>query len=122
MDTKQQIQRALAEAVAAAFPDIPAPAPEAIQLTVPRQREHGDLATNLAMAIAKPLDRPPRHVAEALADRLRTHPAIERADVAGPGFLNLTIRAEAVAAILQQIETEGERFGTTDLGRGRRAL
>lgn len=120
MDTKQQIQRALAEAVAAAFPDIPAPVPEAIQLTVPRQREHGDLATNLAMAIAKPLGRPPRHVAEALADRLRTHPAIERADVAGPGFLNLTIRAEAVAAILQQIETEGERFGTTDLGRGRR--
>src|SRR6056297_1755581 len=57
----------------------------------PRDPAHGDMATNAAMVLAKPAGMKPRDIAAALAEHLAADPRIERAEVAGPGFLNLRL-------------------------------
>jgi arginyl-tRNA synthetase len=57
----------------------------------PRDAAHGDVTTNAAMVLAKPAGTKPRTLAEALAKRLASHPDIEAAEVAGPGFVNITL-------------------------------
>jgi arginyl-tRNA synthetase len=118
MDIKAQIQTALAQALAAAFPGADLPSGSEIQLTPPRQKEHGDLATNIAMSLAKRLGQPPRGIAEAIAERLRDHDVVECADVAGPGFLNITLRRGAAAGVLRRIAEEADRFGRSEGGKG----
>src|SRR5262245_1343939 len=56
----------------------------------PREPSHGDMATNAAMVLAKDAGKKPRELAEALAEKLRADPLIEKVEVAGPGFINLT--------------------------------
>ena len=72
---------------------------------------HGDLATNAAMLVAKPLGRNPIEVAEALAARLRSNPLIENAEVAKPGFVNIRLSTHAYATILQEIATGAATYG-----------
>src|SRR6516164_5643376 len=57
----------------------------------PRDASHGDMATNAAMVLAKDAGAKPRDLAEAIAARLRADPLVEKVDVAGPGFINLTL-------------------------------
>jgi arginyl-tRNA synthetase len=87
-----------------------------IALDRPRQTDHGDVACNLALQLAKPLRQPPRQVAQGLLEallRLDAGAMIERAEVAGPGFINLWLTAATkqavVAAILHDAETFGDR-------------
>ena len=84
----------------------------------PRDPAHGDMATNAAMVLAKPAGAKPRDIAEALAARLSDDPRIARADVAGPGFLNLRLAdgvwTDLVAAILGD-----PAYGRSDQGQGR---
>src|SRR5918993_4135354 len=61
----------------------------------PRDPGHGDMATNAAMVMAKDAGKKPRELAEAIAAKLRSDPLIAKVDVAGPGFINLTLRLEA---------------------------
>ena len=60
----------------------------------PRDAAHGDMATNAAMVLAKPAGQPPRAIADVLAERLAGQGAIESAEVAGPGFINLRLKAD----------------------------
>jgi arginyl-tRNA synthetase len=80
----------------------------------PRNREHGDYATNIALRLAKAAGRPPREVAELLAAELREHPGIAKVDVAGPGFLNITLAQGALGQIAVNAVTAGEAYGRTD--------
>ena len=82
----------------------------------PRQREHGDYATNVALVLAKPLGKPPRAVAEAIAARLRDASGIAGVDVAGPGFLNVTLAGDALGALAGTIVTAGNAYGRSDVG------
>jgi arginyl-tRNA synthetase len=101
--------RAGLEAVAAATGiDGPLPEPE---LSTPRQKEHGDFATNVALAAAKRAGRPPRELAAAIVDALEPVPFVERVEVAGPGFINVTVAAEELQLVLRSIAEAGERFG-----------
>ncbi|GLY54461.1 arginine--tRNA ligase [Lentzea sp. NBRC 102530] len=75
--------------------------PEQVTVERPRNPEHGDYATNVALQLAKKAGVPPRDLATWLAEALLAHPAIAKADVAGPGFLNLTIATEAQGAIVR---------------------
>jgi arginyl-tRNA synthetase len=77
----------------------------------PKNPEHGDYTTNIALRLAKPAGRPPREVAELLAGRLRAADGIERADVAGPGFLNITLGAGTLGAAAREIVTAGGEYG-----------
>src|SRR5579863_4582014 len=61
----------------------------------PRDLSHGDVATNAAMVLAKDAGKKPRDLAEALAEKLRADDVVAGADVAGPGFINLTLKADA---------------------------
>jgi arginyl-tRNA synthetase len=92
--------------------------PEQVTVERPRNPEHGDYATNIALQLAKKAGVSPRDFATWLADALREQPAIARADVAGPGFLNLTIATEAQGAIVEDALRDG--YGTGVELKGRR--
>ncbi len=86
-----------------------------------RDPSHGDLATNLAMLLARQLGRPPRAVAAALRDALQLPPGFARkVEVAGPGFLNVFLEGEQVAAVLPEVLARGAAFGRSDAARGQR--
>jgi arginyl-tRNA synthetase len=84
----------------------------------PRDLEHGDLATNAAMVLAKAAGKPPRAIAEALVTQLRKHAAIEAAEIAGPGFINLRVRAEFWRARLLDVLKAGLAYGDSGVGKG----
>lgn len=89
----------------------------------PKDRNHGDWATNVALVLAKEAGVPPRTIAQAIVDHLRLQGTfLDRAEVAGPGFINFYLtpgwRAHVVAHVLGQ----GDAFGRTDRGQGQRVL
>jgi arginyl-tRNA synthetase len=77
----------------------------------PRDPSHGDMATNAAMVLAKDAKAKPRDLADAIAARLRADPLIASVDVAGPGFINLTLKPEAWADALRTVLREGAAYG-----------
>ena len=89
-----------------------------VPLERPKNREHGDWASNIAMKLARQAGANPREFAEALAAALRELPGIAAVDVAGPGFINLTLDAAAAGALARTIVEEGETFGRGDLYSG----
>jgi arginyl-tRNA synthetase len=82
----------------------------------PRDATHGDMATNAAMVLAKDAGKKPRDLAEAIAEKLRADPLIEKVDVAGPGFINLTLKPAAWINELRTVLTAGADFGRGNLG------
>ncbi len=87
---------------------------------VPRQPEHGDFATNAAMLLAKRLHRPPREIAGALAEALAQSPGVTRAEVAGPGFVNVWLAQDRWRALLVEILGAGPSYGASDAGKGQK--
>jgi len=83
----------------------------AIEVEFPRDPSHGDLSSNAAMILAKPARMKPRDIAEALKAHLAGETIIERIDVAGPGFLNLTFKASFWQGVISEIERQGEGYG-----------
>lgn len=86
----------------------------------PRDALHGDMATNAAMVLAKPAKSKPRDIAEALAAKLLADDRITAADVAGPGFLNLTLDPACWTAIVPLAIKAGADFGRSDMGQGKK--
>ncbi|MGB7983415.1 MAG: arginine--tRNA ligase [Candidatus Nanopelagicales bacterium] len=85
----------------------------------PKNRDHGDYATNVAMTLAKPARTSPRAIGELLAARLVSSPAIARAEVAGPGFVNITLETASQGEVASRIVAEDGHYGhgTTQAGR-----
>ncbi|RSM62852.1 arginine--tRNA ligase [Amycolatopsis sp. WAC 01376] len=88
--------------------------PEKVTIERPRNPEHGDYATNLALQVAKKAGMKPRDFADALAEALAATDGIDSAEVAGPGFLNLRLAADAQGQIVQQVLDAGEKYGLGD--------
>jgi arginyl-tRNA synthetase len=84
----------------------------------PRDPAHGDIATNAAMVLAKDAGRKPRELAEAIADKLRADALVAKVDVAGPGFINLTLKPAAWIAALRGAVQLGAQYGASDIGQG----
>src|SRR5262245_43816008 len=84
----------------------------------PRDPTHGDMATNAAMVLAKDAGKKPRDLAEAIAGKLRADPLVEKVDVAGPGFINLTLKPAAWTGELRAVLAAGKDYGRSDLGKG----
>ncbi|WP_407174624.1 arginine--tRNA ligase [Bradyrhizobium sp. STM 3562] len=82
----------------------------------PREASHGDMATNAAMVLAKEAKAKPRDLAEAIAARLREDALIAKVDIAGPGFINLTLKPQAWADALRTVLREGEAYGRCPAG------
>jgi arginyl-tRNA synthetase len=82
----------------------------------PRDASHGDMATNAAMVLAKEAKAKPRDLAEQIAARLRADDLIASVDVAGPGFINLTLKPAAWSEALRTVLREGARYGQSTTG------
>ncbi len=110
----------LTEGVRTALAKAGLPEPEACVWEVPRVAEHGDYATNAAMALARAARRPPRQIAEAIVKHFPSMPEVERIEVAGPGFLNVFLSPIWCAAALREILEAGDAYGCSDAERSRR--
>ncbi|MGC1235943.1 MAG: arginine--tRNA ligase [Xanthobacteraceae bacterium] len=84
----------------------------------PRDAAHGDMATNAAMVLAKDAGRKPRELAETIAEKLRADALVAKAEVAGPGFVNITLRPAAWVDTLRAAVGLGATYGKIDLGNG----
>src|SRR5436190_4526883 len=82
----------------------------------PRDATHGDMATNAAMVLAKEAKTKPRDLAEKIAEKLRADPLITAVDIAGPGFINLTLNPSAWAEELRAVLREGAAYGKSTIG------
>ncbi|MCF6505974.1 arginine--tRNA ligase [Blastococcus sp. MG754426] len=113
--TPEQLQDVVRTAVAAVVGRgaLPVDVPAEVVVERPKNPEHGDYATNVALRLAKPAGRPPREVAGLLAEELRAHPGVAGVDVAGPGFLNITLAQGALGKIAVDAVTAGEAYGRT---------
>ncbi len=84
----------------------------------PRDASHGDIASNVAMMLAKPAQMKPREIAELLAETLKTDADIAKVEVAGPGFLNITLAPSVWHGLIRAIAAEGANYGRPGIGRG----
>ena len=83
----------------------------------PRDPTHGDMATNAAMVLAKDAGKKPRELAEAIAEKLRADPIVEKVDVAGAGFINLTLKPHMWGEALRVVLESGANYGRSDIGK-----
>jgi arginyl-tRNA synthetase len=83
----------------------------------PRDPAHGDMATNAAMVLAKDAGKKPRELAQAIADALAADEIVQKVDVAGPGFINLTLKPAAWTEALRAAIRAGVDYGKSDVGR-----
>ncbi|MBX9246441.1 arginine--tRNA ligase [Actinotalea ferrariae] len=123
--TPAELSEALRAVLTSAVEDgtLPVPAdalPATVTVERPRSREHGDWATNVAMQLAKKAGMPPRALAEALAARLGEVPGVAKVDVAGPGFLNITLDTAAAGGLARTVVEAGERYGRSEALAGQR--
>jgi arginyl-tRNA synthetase len=121
---RERLQQALTAAVEGLLSEVgDAGAPPAIALEPPKQAEHGDFATNAALVLAKRLRKPPRAVAEALVAKLGSAGGlVARAEIAGPGFVNLWLERARWRGVLQDILVAGSDYGRSDAGKRRKVM
>jgi arginyl-tRNA synthetase len=91
-----------------------------IQIDRTRDKSHGDLASNIALTLAKPAQRKPRELADLICAALPANSLVTRTEVAGPGFINFFLSDDSNQAVIRRILEQGKAFGTSDTGRGRK--
>jgi arginyl-tRNA synthetase len=109
------IVASLADLSAGGAISLPAGAPEIVTVERPRQKGHGDYATNVALQLAKGAGMTPRDLAELVADRLRAAEGIAGVETAGPGFLNISVDAGAQGVVADDIVAAGSAYGSSDV-------
>ncbi|AMM33219.1 arginine--tRNA ligase [Sinomonas atrocyanea] len=106
------ISACLADAVRAG--ELSVDVPEEIRVERPKNRDHGDWATNIALQLGKRAGMAPRQLAELIAGRLATVEGVASVEIAGPGFLNVTLDAAAAGALAKSIVEAGAAYGTNE--------
>lgn len=121
---KEQIQNLVRRAVEALPEEVLSPEdrPSAVQVERTRDRAHGDLATNVAMTLAKPAKRNPRQLAELVIEQLPESGMVDRVEIAGPGFINFFLAPAAYHAVVRDILDRGDDWGRSEQGRGHSVL
>lgn len=94
--------------------------PDSVVVERPKNPEHGDYATNLALQVGKKAGVNPRELAGWLAEQLAADPAVDSADVAGPGFLNVRLAADAQGEIISAVLEAGDDYGHSENYRGQK--
>ncbi|MDQ7030583.1 MAG: arginine--tRNA ligase [Ardenticatenia bacterium] len=113
------VEEALRAAVKAGdLPEVPVPD---VPVERPKHAQHGDFATPVALSLARPMRRAPRQIAEAIVRHLPPNAVIERADVAGPGFVNFHLSPVWVARQVDNVLAKGAHYADVNLGHGRHA-
>ncbi|MEW8399087.1 MAG: arginine--tRNA ligase [Candidatus Thiodiazotropha sp.] len=119
---KKQIEQLVAAALQQLIQDgvIPQGAVVAPKIERTRDSRHGDFSTNIAMVLAKPAGANPRELAQRLLDALPASDLLEGCAIAGPGFINFTLAASAYHSLIPAILDQGQGYGRSELGRGKR--
>lgn len=119
---KPQIAELLSAAVASlkAQGTLPADLELRIQIDNTRDKAHGDLATNLAMMLAKPAGKNPRELAQLLVDALPANTLVEKVEIAGPGFINFYLSDASTASLVKAVLEQKEAYGRNNDGAGRK--
>ncbi len=118
-DLRSQLESWLAEGLLAVAPErVGTP----VELDRPKQPEHGDFASNIALQHAKALKRNPRELAQALVAALPKSDLVQKIDVAGAGFINIFVTPAARQVVVARILAEGDRYGCADARRGERVM
>ena len=123
--TQQQIREIIAGAFAAASRtgDLPNAAPADFIVEVPADTSKGDFATNAAMTNARTMRMPPVKIAQALLGHMDlSGTLLDRAEAAGPGFINFFVKPQWFGAILDEITAAGGRYGRSDYGAGKKVM
>ena len=97
---------------------VPHGLPTTVTVERPRQKGHGDYATNIALQLAKKAGTNPRDLATLVQKHLLEAPGVAAVEVAGPGFLNITVEAGAQGAVAAQVVTAGSAYGRSEVGAG----
>jgi arginyl-tRNA synthetase len=116
----ETIVDALASLVADGAITLPDGVPTQVTVERPRQKGHGDYATNVALQLAKKAGTNPRAFADLVAERLRAADGIAEVEVAGPGFLNVTVEAGAQGQVAADVVAAGAAYGSSDAFAGER--
>ena len=117
---QQKVKTALHQAVIDAELTEEASIPQVL-LETPRNKENGDYATNIAMQLTKLAKQPPRAIAEAIIEKIdKESAAIEKIDVAGPGFINITLKKDYLQEVVKTVLEQGAEYGRTNAGQGER--
>ncbi len=98
--------------------ELSVPVPDVVVVERPKNRDHGDYATNVALTLAKAAGKPPREVAQLLATRLEQVDGIDTVEIAGPGFLNVRLAGAALSQVIAQVLTAGAAYGGNDRAAG----
>ncbi len=125
MGVEEQIRLAVSDAleVLIAREQLPAEAASvSFQVERPKHADHGDLATNVALVLAKRAKRKPRELAEVIGKELEGHDDVAAVEVAGPGFLNLRLHPSVFHHVLREVERAGVAYGRGPAGTGERVL
>jgi arginyl-tRNA synthetase len=107
-----KITRLFQQSLAQVAPD----QPHNLVLEKPRQAEHGDYACTVALQLAKALKLPPRQIAQAIVDNLPASPLIKKVELAGAGFINVFLSAQARQGVVHQVLEQGAAYGNLELG------
>ena len=117
-DSKTRLAGLIQDAVRKAFPDSDA----VVELDRPKNADHGDFATNVALQLAKRVGKKPRDTAEAILAALAPNADIARTEIAGPGFINFTLAAASRFVVVGEIQLAGAAFGRGNAGAGRKFM
>ena len=119
IDLRTQLESWLGKGLAAVAPER---AGAAIELDRPKQPQHGDFASNVALQHAKALKRNPREFAQALVAALPASDWVAKTEIAGAGFINIFVTPAARQAVVARILADGDRHGRSDTRRGERVM
>ncbi len=120
---KQRLVSILKKAIESSVGDglLQAEVPPLIEVELTKDPRHGDYASNVAMILASQTRKNPREVAKILSGRIGdAGKTLERVEIAGPGFINFFIGEGCWSSLLEDVEREGDRYGSADTGKGRR--
>lgn len=122
MNAVEQVQQSIKAALAAAVEKaglVEAGTALNIHLETPKDKSNGDYATNIAMQLTKLAKKPPRAIAESILENLDTAGTdIEKIDIAGPGFMNITVRKDFLTNVVKAVLEQGEQYGRSNAGQG----
>jgi arginyl-tRNA synthetase len=90
-----------------------------IQIEYTRDKQHGDFACNIALLLAKPAGRKPREIAEAIVQHLPASSLVKEVQIAGPGFINFFMVADALHSVISKILVDGANYGRSEIGKDR---
>ena len=112
----EQLEETIKEAISRAIQakSLSGAVPDSIKLERPKERSHGDYATSIALQIAKPMGKNPREVAQVIVDQLTGIENISKVEIAGPGFINLTLNRASQAQLVETIVAAKDLFGKSN--------